>query len=200
MYKELLAKYPIISDQIEPAELAIILEQLEHNIDQDVPGDVVEFGCYVGTTSLFLQRMLIAKKSDKKLFVYDSFDGLPEKTKEDISPLGTDFRRGELKTSKAQFIHNFRRAGLPLPKIVKGWFHEVRPEQMPASISFAFLDGDYYKSIRSSLDLVIPLLAPGGVIIVDDYSNSALPGAKRAASDTLKTELYTTSSLGIYKL
>ena len=38
----------------------------------------------------------MTKKIDKRLYVYDSFEGLPEKTKEDTSPLGESFKPGEL--------------------------------------------------------------------------------------------------------
>ncbi len=199
MYKELLKKYPIITDQIELDELEVILREFERVIDEGIAGDVVEFGCFSGTTSLFLQRLLLAKKSDKKLFVYDSFDGLPEKTKEDQSPLGVDFKRGELKTSKAQFIENFRRANLPPPNITKGWFSEIDPERVPNQICFAFLDGDYYKSIRASLDLIKDKLAAGAIIIIDDYDNPRLPGAKKAVSDSYARSYRVTAraSLGI---
>ena len=196
MYKEILKKHPLISDQVEMAELEVILKELEALIDAGIDGDVVEFGCYTGTTSLFIQRLLITKKSDKKFFVYDSFDGLPEKTKEDQSPLGVDFKRGELKTTKAEFIHNFRKANLPLPVVTKAWFHEVEPEKVPSKICFAFLDGDYYKSIRASIDLIKNNLAPGAVVIVDDYDNLALPGVKRAMDGY--TAISSQDSLGIF--
>jgi O-methyltransferase len=200
MYKSLYTKYPIISDQIELAELEIILSSLQNVLDKKVPGDIVEFGCYTGTTSLFLQRLLIANKSSKKLYVYDSFDGLPDKSKEDQSPLGVDFKRGELRSTKAEFVHNFRKSGLPLPIIKKAWFHEVEQSEVPAKIAFAFLDGDYYKSIRSSLNLVLPAIQKGGVIIIDDYDNPALPGARRAvlASGLDESKILVRSTLGIY--
>jgi len=196
---ELTKKYKLISDQIEQDELLVILTELEKVLDADVEGDIVEFGCYSGTTSLFIQRMLIAKGSTKKLHTYDSFDGLPEKSKQDTSPLGVDFKRGELRSTKADFIHNFRKANLPLPIICKKWFHEVEDHEIPDKICFAFLDGDYYKSIRSSLSLVLPRMQPGGVIIVDDYDNPALPGAKKAveSANLSRYKLRSTLSLAI---
>lgn len=181
---DLLKDYPIISEQVERIELAVLLSELEKVIEQDVEGEIVEFGCYEGTTSLFIARALKQKKSNKKFYVYDSFDGLPEKSSHDQSPLGTAFVRGELRATKAQFIANFRKSQLPLPIIAKGWFHEVESHQLPKSISFAFLDGDYYKSIRASLSLVLPRMTHGGVIIVDDYDNPKLPGVQKAIADT----------------
>lgn len=197
---KLLSSNKIISDQIEPSELKIILDKLESIIDSNIDGDIVEFGCYSGTTSLFIQRLMLAKDSDKKFYVYDSFDGLPEKSKEDESPLGIDFKRGELRSTKAEFIHNFRKANLPLPIITKKWFHEVESTELPDKISFAFLDGDYYKSIRSSLGLVIPRMQKGGCILVDDYDNSALPGAFKAVGDSGMKVISVNNSIGIISL
>jgi O-methyltransferase len=196
----LLVKYPLVSDQVERDELRVILVELEKVIDNQVGGDVVEFGCYTGTTSLFLQRLLREKQSDKQLWVYDSFDGLPEKTKEDDSPLGVDFKRGELRSTKAEFVHNFRKAQLPLPRITKKWFHEVEDKELPDTVCFAFLDGDYYKSIRASLSLVLPRIQQGCLILVDDFDNPALPGAARACRDANVQIARVVHSLGICTL
>ena len=56
---------------------------------------------------------------------------------------------------------------------------------MPEKIAFAFLDGDFYESIKDSLRLVIPKMSRDGVIIVHDYTNLALPGVKRAVDECL---------------
>lgn len=184
---DLLAKYPIISDQVDRAELAQILRALEHTLLGNVPGDVVELGCYVGTTSLFMQRMLLQHKTQKQLHVYDSFAGLPPKTAKDASPVGEQFKAGELHAQKSTFIKHFKQAGLPLPVMRKAWFSDLMLDDTPAQISFAFLDGDFYESIRDSLKVVWPKLAPGAIVVVDDYQAEALPGAKRAVDEWLKT-------------
>ena len=61
------------------------------------PGDFVELGCYEGDTSLLLAEII--RKSDKKLWIYDSFEGLPAKTKEDESAAGANFQAGALYVS-----------------------------------------------------------------------------------------------------
>ena len=66
----------LLSDQVEWREIEVILRELRKT--KDVCGDVVEFGCYVGTTSVFLARELEAWMSSKQLWLYDSFEGLPE--------------------------------------------------------------------------------------------------------------------------
>lgn len=180
---DLLKKYPIVTDQIEKPELKVILGELEKCIQAGVEGAVVELGCYQGTTTLFLRRLLDACHDERELHVYDSFAGLPEKSVHDRSPAGEQFRAGELTASKSQLIAHFKKAGLRLPFIHKAWFHELTDEDMPGDIALAFCDGDYYESIMDSLKLVWPRLASGGVIIVDDYANEALPGARRAVDE-----------------
>lgn len=178
------AKVKLLSDQITKAELVIILRELQAVLHKNVAGDALEFGCFVGTTSVHLQRFL--QGSERELWVYDSFQGLPAKTKEDLSPAGEQFAKGELSASKAQLIKHFKQASLPLPHITKAWFSEVNENQVPPKVAFAFLDGDYYHSIRDPLKLIWPRLTPGAVVIIDDYANEALPGARRAVDEWLQ--------------
>lgn len=151
-----------------------------------IPGDFVEMGCYKGDTSLVLAELLVEKsveKGVKKLWIYDSFQGLPEKGLKDESVLGENFKSGELFVTKREVKERFLRAGLPVPIIKKGWFSELKSMDLPKEIAFAFLDGDFYESIRDSLRLVVPRMNRNGVIVVHDYTNAALPGVKRAADE-----------------
>lgn len=169
----------LLSDQIDRSELAVILREFERV--QDIAGDVVEFGCFAGTTSVHISKWL--EGSDRTFHVYDSFAGLPEKTAPDLSPAGEQFRPGELAITKKQFVLNCKKAGVKVPVIHKGWFSDLSDEDVPESIAFAFLDGDYYESVRVPLELIERKLTPGATIIVDDYANEALPGAARAVDE-----------------
>ena len=179
----LIRSYPIISLQIDKKRLEIILAQLESVIDQAIAGDIAEFGCHAGATALFIRRLLNSKASTKQFYAYDSFEGLPAKTIEDASVSGSDFKAGELKVSKHDLLLNFKKAGLRPPIVHKAWFNELKTKQLPETIAFAFLDSDFYRSILDSLEIVWPRLSEGGVIIVDDYMRSHLPGATRAVDD-----------------
>ena len=181
--KELIKKHRISSDQIRPDELLVLLGALEEVLQRGTEGDAVELGCYEGTSALFEARMLERMSPDKKLWLYDSFEGLPEKTKEDVSALGEAFTAGALKASKAVLAKNFVKAGLKIPEIKRAWFYELDPEDLPEHICFSFLDGDFYESILDSLKLVWPKMTKGGVIVVDDYQNPKLPGAKQAVDE-----------------
>jgi O-methyltransferase len=204
MIDEFLRKYPIISEQVDARELRVILGELEKVLASDIPGEVVEFGCFEGTTSLFIQRLLAAHKSPRRFHVYDSFAGLPDKGQADQSPAGTHFKAGELRASRQAFIKNFRQAGLALPTIHKGWFDELGGQEVPRPIAFAFLDGDFYASIWNSLRLITGKLSLGATIIVDDYQSEALPGAAKAVDEWIarnpKAQLRAQASLAIVHL
>ena len=81
-------------------------------------------------------------KSDKKLYVYDSFEGLPPLTSLD----GTAYHQGHLKTTEDVLRYNFKRYNLPLPEIHRGWFSDTLPNELSSKIGFAYLDGDLYDS------------------------------------------------------
>lgn len=179
----LLRDYPIISDQVNSQELKIILTELEKILASTEHGSIVEFGCYVGTTSIFIQRMMNAYDAANEFHVYDSFEGLPPKTIYDSSPAGEQFKAGELKVSKKDFVRRFKKAGLALPYIHRGWFSDFSCLDIPENIIFAFLDGDYYQSIKDSLRLITPRLARNALIVVDDYTSESLPGAARAVDE-----------------
>lgn len=187
-YLELIAKHPLISNQISAHALAVILRELAVALSATTSGDVVEFGCYSGTTTLFLRRILDDFSqsqngtSPRSLHAYDSFAGLPDKTTQDNSSAGDQFAAGELQISKKQFLKAFTQAGLAQPIIHKGWFNELTPSDLPDKIAFAFLDGDFYDSILTSLRLVWPRLVAGSSIIIDDYQRAALPGVERAVN------------------
>lgn len=184
------------NDQVTEKETERILELAARCLN--VPGDYVEFGCYRGDTSLLLAEMLrkdaifdelvekSVEKSAKKLWIYDSFEGLPEKSEKDESEVGKDFRQGELMVTKREVKARFLRAGLPVPIIKKAWFNELTEVDLPEKIAFAFLDGDLYESIKDSLKLVENKMSDGGVIIVHDYNNPALPGVAKAVDEWLR--------------
>ncbi len=149
-----------------------------------VSGDMVELGCYKGDTSLMLAEVI--RGTDKKLWIYDSFEGLPEKSEKDESVIGENFKAGALMVTKREVKERFLRAGLPVPIIKKAWFNELRYEDLPSEICFAFLDGDFYQSIKDSLELVESKMAKNGVIMVHDYKNEALPGVAKAVDEWKK--------------
>ncbi|MBQ3352491.1 class I SAM-dependent methyltransferase [Candidatus Saccharibacteria bacterium] len=195
-------KSKIEPQQVSDKETAILLELL--NSTANVPGDVVELGCYKGNTSLEFERVLEKSQPEKHLWLYDSFEGLPAKTKEDNSVAGDNFKAGELLVTKREVVMRFKKAGLKVPRIRKNFFENLDPEQdFPELISFAFLDGDLYGSIKTSLELVWKKLDKNAVVVVHDYNNPELPGVSKALEEWSKNHHFTITqreTLAIIKL
>lgn len=188
--------------QVTARETEILLQELTKTLTHNIPGDVVEFGCYKADTSVLYQKLLESmghggsilsenqanQTSQKILWLYDSFEGLPAKTREDNSAAGDAFQAGELLVTKREVIEKFKKMGLKLPKIKKAFFDDLDIiYDIPEKISYAFLDGDLYQSIKTSLHLVTDKMSQGGIIIVHDYNNPELPGSARAVDEWLKS-------------
>ena len=62
-----------------------------------ISGAVVEFGCHEGLTTAIMQKTLDGLNSKKRIYVYDSFEGLPKISKKDKSPV---CKEGALKTNE----------------------------------------------------------------------------------------------------
>lgn len=182
-----LSKENMLRGHMTSVEQAInIYHLLYHCLIFGIEGDVVELGCHEGITSLLLRMTMNEASTDKTLYVYDSFEGLPQPNAQD----GKRFKKGQLASSQEALEANFRRLKLAPPVICKGWFAETLPTQLPNKICFAHLDGDLYESILDSLKHVYPKMAPGGVILIDDYFdpkilnvNPILPGVKKACDE-----------------
>lgn len=182
--------------QVTKQETEEIIHLANKILLDSVEGDFVEFGCYKGDTSVLLHEAIIKYKkahgrapSDYPLlWLYDSFSGLPPKTSEDVSAAGDQFKAGELFVSKREVVERLRKLGFQRDFVIKGFFEELDAvRDLPASIAFAFLDGDFYSSIKTSLELVIPKLSRGGIIVVHDYNNPELPGSSRAVDEFLQS-------------
>lgn len=182
--------------QVSDVETAEILKIAEDYLEKD--GDFVELGCYRGDTSVKLEKLLeshgfIGKHQadgtflppKKRLWIYDSFAGLPKRDLKDGSAAGTEFKEGELLVTKREVIEKFKRNNLRLPIIKKAFFEKLDVEKdLPEKIAFAFLDGDLYTSIKTSLKLIENKRPE--IILIHDYYNYQLQGVSKATDEWLK--------------
>ena len=181
---------PLLSGRMTNVEQRI---NMFHLVDQvlayGVDGDFVELGCNSGQSSVLISKIIQYHELNKKLYVYDSFEGLPPLTSVD----GNAYHQGQLRTTEDVLRYNFRRYNLPLPEINQGWFNDTLPNSLPEKIAFAYLDGDLYDSILISLEYVYPRLTKGAVCLIDDYGDPSinptgwnkLPGVKKACDEYL---------------
>lgn len=178
---DLMVEFPHTTTNAFPRQVEIILESIEKC--KDIEGAVVELGCHAGLTSVYIRRLLDRMGSVKEFHCYDSFEGLPEKQKED----GSDdrFFKGHFNLQGTwQIETRFKDNKLQLPILHQGWFKD---QQYPDKISCGFLDGDFYESIKDSLEKVWPRLQTGGIICIHDYKWDSLPGVEQAIKEYFGT-------------
>jgi O-methyltransferase len=150
------------------------MDNIQHCIDtvisEEIPGDLLEAGVWRGGASIFMAANLLVRNSDKRLFVCDSFSGLPRPSS--IYDIGdVHYKHNILSVSKDEVIENFVKYGLLSYKInfIEGWFKDTMPKMRDHTFSLLRLDGDMYESTRDVLENIYDRLAPGGFIIIDDF-------------------------------
>lgn len=157
---------------------------VEEVLENGVPGDIIETGAWRGGTAIFMRALLgVYGVRDRKVWVADSFEGLPAPTSGDD---GDDLSRvGHLKVSLEQVRANFARFGLLDGQVefLKGWFCDTLPDAPIGRLAILRLDGDLYSSTMDALRNLHHKVSKGGFVIVDDYG--AWPACKRAVTDFL---------------
>lgn len=140
-----------------------------------VPGCVVECGVWRGGMTAGMAEVLGA---NRQYFLFDSFEGLPP-ARENID--GASAVAWQTDTESPGYYNNctaaqdeaaaaMKLSGATSFSLVKGWFNETLPHfTPPCEIAVLRLDGDWYDSTRVCLENLYPHVAPGGVVIVDDY-------------------------------
>lgn len=155
-------------------------------LKNNVPGDFIETGVWKGGTCIFMRALLkINQITDRKVWVADSFQGLPkpdtEKYPEDE---GDDLWSIEqLRVSLEQVKDNFKKFNMLDDQVVflKGWFKDTLPTAPINKLALIRLDGDMYESTMDGLKNLYHKLSPGGFIIIDDYG--AIEACKKAVHD-----------------
>ena len=147
---------------------------VESALADAVPGDLMETGVWRGGTTIFMRAILKAHQiTDRKVWVADSFQGLPPPN-EELFPADkgdAHHEQSHLAVSVEQVKHNFERYGLLDDQVefLRGWFRDSLPTAPVKQLAVLRLDGDMYESTMDGLKHLYPKLSPGGYLIVDDY-------------------------------
>lgn len=187
--RQILREHPVSIGASSPSKMYHVLLELKHVIDARVPGHVVELGCYGGETTTRMRRLLDRlDQHDRELHVYDSWQGAPELTPQDIpaDPKVGPCSRTACVSTKSAFVKHFHAEGLALPYVHSGWFGSIADEEYPSPIAFALFDGDIYPSIVDSFSKVYGKLSHGARVVIDDYEWEHTPGVKLACGDFLR--------------
>ena len=155
-------------------------------IENYIEGDVIETGVWRGGACIFMRSVL--KKygiTDKKVWVADSFEGLPKPNPELYPQDKNDklYTVDKLRITLDDVKNNFKKYDLLDDKVVflKGWFKDTIPKAQINKLSVLRLDGDMYESTIDVLFYLYPKLSVGGYCIVDDWG--AVPACKKAVMD-----------------
>lgn len=155
----------------------------ESVIKDKIEGDLIETGVWRGGACIFMQALNLYFEQDRKIFVADSFEGLPKPEKEyPADKNDTHYRQPFLQVSIEEVRGNFERYRLLRDNVIfiKGFFKDTLHKAPIDKLSILRLDGDMYSSTIQALDALYDKVSLGGYIIVDDYN---LPGCRSAVKD-----------------
>jgi O-methyltransferase len=151
-----------------------VQEAVETVIAEQVPGDLIEAGVWRGGSTILMRGVLdVYGVDDRKVFVADSFCGLPAPNT-DVYPADAGdahHNYDQLAVSRADVERNFRMYGLLDEQVefLEGWFKETLPTVRDRTWAVVRVDGDMYESTMDSLVNLYRGLSIGGYCIIDDF-------------------------------
>lgn len=139
-----------------------------------IRGAVVECGVWRGGMIAGIAHCL---GPDRSYLLFDSFEGLP-----DAKPIDGASASAYQEDESAPEYHDncsadsshareaMALAGVRDPRLIEGWFDKTLPAfDWNEPIAILRLDGDWYDSTMCCLEQLYSHVAPGGLIILDDY-------------------------------
>jgi len=180
-----------------PERVAVLEAAVRHVITQTYPGAFVECGVAKGGSMMAIAYTLLDLGiNNRELFLYDTFEGMPEPEAVDKGRFGEaavqSWRKHRGRSGQGDWIThgvdevkvNLLSTGYPESRLhfVKGKVEETLPARSPdGAIALLRLDTDWHASTKAELDLLYPKLVRGGIIIVDDYFR--WQGARKAVDN-----------------
>ena len=167
-------------------------------IKNKIKGDFVECGVWKGGSCMLMAQTLVNEgEKERKIWMYDTFDGMTEPTDDDCE-IETNVSNSDLLKNTPKNTDKFNIwAYAPLEMVKKNMKKTMFPEERihfiegkventlskvkPQNIALLRLDTDWYESTKCELEQLYPLLSIGGVLIVDDYGHFS--GAKKAVDE-----------------
>jgi hypothetical protein len=169
-----------------------LYQSVQYIIKNNIPGDLVECGVWKGGSAmLMLYTLMEAGITDRKIYLYDTFEGMTKPGEMDGENEMAEWEASKITDTVNNMCYasidevkaNMERTGYPAANIIfiKGKVEDTIPNTLPGSISVLRLDTDWYASTRHELQYLYPLLSQHGVLLVDDYG--AWQGARKAVDE-----------------
>jgi len=165
-------------------------------IKNEIPGDIVECGVWKGGSMMAVAKTLLdLDNQEKELYLFDTYEGMTEPKKIDISNGNInaikEFDNTKIDTDSSTWCRaviddvksNIFSVGYEKTKIhfIKGKVEETLPTDQIKNISILRLDTDWYESTKHELIHLFPKISKGGVVIIDDYG--FWEGARKAVDE-----------------
>jgi O-methyltransferase len=164
-----------------------LYKSVNYILEMKIEGDFVECGVWRGGSSMLIAYMLKNRSiSDRKIYLYDTFEGMSEPTSSDIDTRGThasvlmdnsidDKESSVWCLATINDVEQNMKATSYVPSniiYVKGKVENTIPTLSPDKvIALLRLDTDWYESTKHELIHLYPELTKGGVLIIDDYGH-----------------------------
>lgn len=156
-----------------------LYQMLKHVVEHNIAGDIAEFGSYRGHSGWLIAQTLKALGSDKRLFMFDMFEAFPLE-EHGVDQFWSATHDVDFASIQAKF------AGLERVTLVKGDFTRTLGESNVDTLALAYVDCDSYRATRFLLDTFQrEYLAPGAVMICEDYGHPALLGNRVAVHEVM---------------
>jgi O-methyltransferase len=140
---------------------------------------VAEVGVYLGGSAKFICETLRQTGRSPRTYVCDTFSG---HAKVDPNLEVAQTQVGLFADTSADDVGEYLR-DYPNVEIVEGDFTETSARLAQESFGFAHVDVDVYAATAFCLEFFAPRLAPGALLVVDDYGFVTCPGAKKAVDE-----------------
>ncbi len=165
---DVVAPYTLIGDE----QLATLYELSLTVSDASIPGDIVEAGvCNGGSAALIAQPH--AHNDTRRLYLYDTFEGIPPATPEDGHLAQS--HTGAWKGAQDKVREVLALVGYPDKSVVwrKGVFAATMAlgQPLPARIALLHCDADWFSSVLLALRTFYPLVSDGGYVVLDDWGH-----------------------------
>ena len=177
-----------------PERVFHLTRSVEYVVRNKLPGAFVECGVWRGGSMMCVAYTLLRLGvSDRDLYLFDTFEGMPPPRAVDRLHDGTP--AADVLASSAsdswywaratldEVRQNMKKTGYPEAHLhfVRGKVEDTVPEQAPDEIAVLRLDTDWYSSTLHELAHLYPRLTTNGVLIIDDYG--WWQGAKQAVDE-----------------
>jgi O-methyltransferase len=192
-----------------PESIYSLIQATKYIVHHKIPGAIVECGVWKGGSMMVIaQTLLDMGISDRELYLFDTYEGMPKPQEVDIDWFGLSAidiyemeqnLKGVLShfrwlPSFSRSLHavnsflnevqgNMLHLGYDAQRIhfIKGKVEDTLPDTAPETIALLRLDTDWYESTRHELEHLFPRVSRGGVLIVDDYGY--WQGSKKAVDE-----------------